>query len=187
MKIERATLVSTAPLVQSRFHNTPKLPKEGADDHEKRTWRNKAHVDENGECVVSPLALKNCLAEAAKYLSIQIPGKGKSTYSKHFLAGVIVTDAPKLGVKQSEMEGEWRHVDAQGRKGGNSRVLRCYPIFRKWRVTVDFLVLDPTITQEVFEQHLAEAGRFIGIGSFRPRNGGIDGRFKVEGVEWLEG
>jgi hypothetical protein len=184
MKTATVTLVGTAPLVQSRFHNTPKLPKEGADDYERRTWREKAHIGDDDTARVSPLALKNCVAEAAKYLSIQIPGKGKSTYSKHFLAGVIVTDWPPLGVKKEDMDCQWRHVDSGGQKGGNKRVLRCYPIFHKWRITVPFIVLDDVITEEVFEQHLAEAGRFIGIGSFRPRNGGIDGRFKVEKVVW---
>jgi hypothetical protein len=185
MKTARVTLVGTAPLVQSRYHNEPKLPKEGADAYEARTWRNKAHILDDGCAHVSPLALKNCVSEAAKYLSLQIPGKGKSTYSKHFLAGIIVTDWPSLGVKKEAMDGEWRHVDSTGQKGGNKRVLRCYPIFRNWKIQVDYLVLDQTITEEVFQQHLEEAGRFIGIGSFRPRNGGIDGRFKVQSIEWI--
>jgi hypothetical protein len=34
----------------------------------------------------------------------------------------------------------------------------------------------------VFEHHLHEAGKFIGIGRFRPRNNGFYGRFDVLGV-----
>jgi hypothetical protein len=42
------------------------------------------------------MAFKNCLAEIAKYLSLQIPGKGKTTYTKHFEAGVMVLDGLAL-------------------------------------------------------------------------------------------
>jgi hypothetical protein len=52
---------------------------------------------------------------------------------------------------------------------------------------VEFLVLDETITQDVFAEHLTEAGRFIGIGRFRPRSNGYYGRFTVEKLDWAEG
>jgi hypothetical protein len=34
-------------------------------------------------------------------------------------------------------------------------------------------------TGEVLEEHLMQAGQFIGVGSFRPQNRGIYGRFKL--------
>jgi hypothetical protein len=40
--------------------------------------------------------------------------------------------------------------------------------------------LDDTITEEVFKLHIEQAGQFIGLGSFRPRNNGYYGRFKVK-------
>ena len=42
------------------------------------------------------------------------------------------------------------------------------------------------VTEDVFKQHLIEAGQFIGIGRWRPRNNGQYGRFIVEKVEWEE-
>ena len=47
-----------------------------------------------------------------------------------------------------------------------------------------FYVLDDTITNDVFERMLQEAGNFIGVGSFRPRQNGFAGRFKVKAVKW---
>lgn len=49
---------------------------------------------------------------------------------------------------------------------------------------MEFLILDEIITEEVFREHLADAGSFIGIGRFRPRNNGFYGRFLVESVDW---
>ena len=48
-----------------------------------------------------------------------------------------------------------------------------------------FFVLDETITEDVFLNHLTQAGQFIGIGRFRPRNNGFYGRFAVDKVEWV--
>jgi hypothetical protein len=45
-------------------------------------------------------------------------------------------------------------------------------------------VLDETVTEEVFRNVLEQAGAFIGIGRFRPRNNGFYGRFKVEAIAW---
>lgn len=56
----------------------------------------------------------------------------------------------------------------------------CYP----WKGRVTYHILDDVIAPEVFEQHLRDAGNFIGIGRFRPRNNGYYGRFKLNKVSW---
>jgi len=48
-----------------------------------------------------------------------------------------------------------------------------------WEGDVIFYVLDDTITEKVFRYHLEQAGKFIGIGRFRPRKNGFYGRFEV--------
>jgi hypothetical protein len=130
------------------------------------------------------MSFKNCLAEAAKYKSIQIPGKGKSTYTKHFEAGLLVCDPLSLGVNVSDVKGESLHVPSDGRRGGTTRVLKTFPVIPSWSGVVDFLVLDEVINEDVFLAHLEDAGRFIGIGRFRPRNNGYYGRFEVVDVKW---
>jgi hypothetical protein len=94
MQTIHATLRSLSPYSQSRPHCEPKLAKELPDSHEARTWHHRLHV-KDGQVVMPSNSIRNALAEAAKYLSIQIPGKGKATYTKHFESGVLVTqDAP---------------------------------------------------------------------------------------------
>jgi hypothetical protein len=131
-----------------------------------------------------PMAFKNCLAEAAKFLSIQIPGKGKATFTKHFEAGVMVMDALTLNIKKDDVDGEWFHVPSDGKRGGSKRVLKCFPVIPRWSGNVTWHILDDTITQDVFVKHLEEAGKFIGLGRFRPRNNGFYGRFGVKAVKW---
>lgn len=184
MKTAIVTLESTSPYSQSRHYEVEKGSKESPADYESRTWRERLHVSEDGHVLIPPMSFKNCLSEAAKFLSVQIPGKGKSTYTKHIEAGVLVTEPVKLPVKAAEVDGEWLFVPADGKRGSGKRVKKCFPVIPKWSGQVVFYILDETVTQDVFRQHLEEAGKFIGIGRFRPRNNGFYGRFKVVDVKW---
>jgi hypothetical protein len=149
-----------------------------------RTWRERAHVNEEGLIFIPPMAFKNCLSEIAKYLSMQVPGKGKATYTKNFEAGVLVLDAVILDIKKDDVKGEWIFVPADGKRGSGKRVNKCFPVVPAWSGTAKFYILDETLTPDVFEHHLREAGAFIGIGRFRPRNNGWYGRFKLVSTKW---
>lgn len=187
MKKVIATLKSASPYSQSKNYNkenVPPLEKEGHDAYERRTWRERCHYAKDGEIYIPPMAFKNCLSEAAKYLSISIPGKGKSTYTKHFESGVMVLDTIPLGIHKDDVLGEEFFVPADGKRGGGKRVYKTFPCVQEWEAEVAFYILDETITEKVFHQHLEEAGKFIGIGRFRPRNNGFYGRFEVLKVKW---
>ena len=184
MKTATVTLRGVSPYSQSKHYSPDKLPKELPKDFEARTWRDRLHTNEAGEVFIPPMAFKNCIAEVAKYLSIQIPGKGKSTFTKHFEAGLMVIDPLVLPLKPDNVEGEWLFVPSDGKRGGGKRVSKCFPVIPAWEGDVTFYVLDETITKDVFIKHLEEAGKFIGIGRFRPRNNGYYGRFEVVKVAW---
>jgi len=177
------------PYCQSRFHDTPKLNKELADDYERRTWRERLHVDSDGVIVVPGMALANTIKEAAKFLSIQVPGKGKATWTKHFEAGISVHEDCPLGVKKEEAFEKRMFVPSNGQRGGGSRVMKSYPLVLAnppIEFSAEFFITDEAITPEVFAMHLQQAGQMIGIGSFRVRNLGVFGQFKVLNVEWLQ-
>lgn len=186
MRTYRVKLKSKSPYSQSKHYtkdDIPELEKEGKDAYERRTWRNRMHV-RDGEVFIPPMAFKNCLAEAAKFLSMQIPGKGKATYTKHFEAGVMVVDEVFLGVKADDVKGESLFVPVSGRRGDGKRVTKVFPMIPEWSAEVTIHVIDETITADVLHAHLREAGILIGIGRFRPRNNGYYGRFEV--VEFEE-
>lgn len=185
MKKAIAHLKSVSPYSQSKHYVVDKLEKESHEAYEKRTWRNRCHTDADGMVFIPPMAFKNCIAEVAKYLSIQIPGKGKATYTKHFEAGVMVVDPLVIGKHVNDIPGEALFVPSDGRRGGKTRVTKWFPCITEWEGTVEFLILDETITEEVFAEHLDQAGKFIGIGRFRPRNNGYYGRFSVEKIKWV--
>ena len=183
-----AKLRGVSPMSQSRQHRADKLEKEQPDAYEKRTWREKMHYTEDtGELFIPPMALKFALSECAKFTSRQIPGKGKATYTKHFDAGVLCFEPIMLGIFKDDIEPEWINANSDGVRGSGKRVQRCYPkIPNGWEAWAKLLVLDETITRSVFEETLRETGRFIGLGRFRPRQGGFYGRFVVDEIEFAE-
>lgn len=188
MKTAIVKLTSISPYSQSRHYadEVEKLQKESAPDYEARTWMHRCHVTEDGFIFIPPMSFKNALSEIAKYLGMQIPGKGKSTYRKHFEAGVLCIDPVVLPIKHSDVKGEWLFVPASGNRGDGKRVAKKFPIISSWSATVTFQILDETITENVFREHLDQAGKFIGIGRFRPSKNGFYGRFVIESMKWLE-
>lgn len=181
-----AHFVSMSPYSQGKNHTTPHLEKESHADYEKRTWRERIHYAEDGEIFIPPMAFKLCVAEIAKFLSEKIPGKGTATYTKHFEAGILVTEPLMLGAKKDDVPGEWLFIPPDGKRGGGSRVWKCFCVIHEWSGPVEFMILDDTITKEVFEYHLIQAGKFIGLGRFRVRNLGYYGRFDIPKFEWSE-
>ena len=158
MKTCVATLESVSPYSQSRMHDESRLNKEGHGDYEKRTWKKKAHVNTEGLVFVPPMAFKQAVDASAKFLGIPIPGKGKSLYTKHFLSGVLVMDGLTTQTHINDVDEEWISANSDGVRGSGKRVPRCFPTIPQWRGEVSFHVLDDTITKDVFETVLKEAG-----------------------------
>ena len=179
MKRYIARLKGTSPISFSRYHAMPKLSGESDAAYEERTWRERLHTNADGNVVIPLFAFKNALDAAAKYESRKIPGRRNATYTKHVQSGVMVESAVVLPIKKKDVKGEWRFVPADGMPGGAKRVMKCFPIIQEWEGEVSFAVLDETVTRDVLEEFLQVAGSFIGIGSFRPENRGIWGRFRV--------
>jgi hypothetical protein len=186
ISIAEVQIKGLSPYSPSKFHDTPKLEGETSDNYEKRTWRERVHADAKGNLTLPPMAFKNGLGEATQFFPMKIPGQRNATYTKHFEAGVMVVDEIPLTppVKKSEVEGEWLLVPADGRRGGTTRVKKCFAVVRNWEATVRFHVLDPTITESVFATYMDHFGAFIGVGRFRPRRNGFYGRFEVKKIKW---
>lgn len=183
MRLYKAHLQSISPYGQSAFLQSPKKDKEAHDDYEKRCWRERMHVDQDGFVFIPPMAFKNCLRDAAQYLGLKIKGEGQAKWTKNIKAGVLVTEALTLNIKRKDVKGLWLNVPSNGQTGGSKRVPKCFGEIQSWEGVVEFHILDEKITKEIFSYVLEQAGQFIGIGFFRPINGGFWGRFKVVSIE----
>jgi hypothetical protein len=187
MLVCTATIKGTTPYSQSRPIQSKKAAGETHDTFEEKTWRERIHSDDNG-VYIPPMALKNCLSEVAKFLSESVPSKGKATYTKHFEAGTLVVDPIHIGVKLDSVQGERLFVPSDGKRGGSGRVWKTFPVIPPgWSGEVKIVLIDPVLVNkpEKVREYLEQAGRFIGMGRFRPRNNGFYGRFEV--TKWSVG
>ena len=175
-----ADLVGLSPYSQSKYHATEKLDKELDDAYRNRTWRNHMHVTADGYVAIPPMAIKNALSEAAQFLGIQIPGKGKSTWTKHFVAGILVLSPVVLNIEANSVNPETLFLPSNGVRGDGKRVTKMYPFIPQgWKGSVEIVAVDDLLTPDVIQHHLKEAGSLIGVGRFRPRQNGYYGRFSV--------
>lgn len=186
MKKAIVTLESVSPYSQSKFHQVPKNDKELDNDYENRTWREKLHYDENGMVYIPPMQFCNSLKEAAKYLSLPIPGKARSLFTKNFESGIMVVDSLDIGINKDQVRPEHLFVPSDGKRGGTKRVMKIFPLIEKWKGDVTYHIFDNIITKEAFETVLRTSGQLIGIGRFRPRNWGWYGRFRIVNIKWIE-
>ena len=184
---------------QSGFLVAKKLDRETADKYEARIWKTRMHATEphviasdgtvsvSGMIVIPAMALKQALDAAAKYRSMSIPGQGKKTYTKCFTSGVLCSDGIVTDVEAATVKGEWINANSDGIRGSGKRVRRCYPLIPSgWKAEATVMILDEIIVHDVFIEHLKLAGQLIGVGRFRPQNGGFNGRFKPSGFQWEE-
>lgn len=189
MRICTATIKGVTPYSPSRAVDpaeVPRLPKEGHEEYDERTWRMKATTTEAGEIAVPQMALKFAVDEAVKRLAMQIPGRGKTTYTKFFVAGQICEADMPIGVHIDDVKPIKIWANADGVRGSGKRVRRLFPYVPNWSGVARFALLDDVIPSDTFERALVEAGRLIGVGRFRPEKGGVLGRFEVTQAKWTK-
>ena len=73
-----------------------------------------------------------------------------------------------------------RFVDARSVSVGASRIMRYRPTFKNWELSVMITYDDEMIDEHELVYSADCAGRYIGIGDYRPDKGGNCGRFTVK-------
>jgi hypothetical protein len=185
--VATVTIVGITPYSQSRQHAEPKLEGESHDSYDERTWRHHLTLSPDKSTVIIPAhGLHQAIAAAAKYSKRQIPGQGKATWTRKFVAGIGLVSAPVLNIAPEDVKPVVISANADGIRGSGKRVTRRFPEMFPWTSTFEVFILDPIITEPVFREMLELCGMFVGVGRFRPENGGTNGRFRVDAIAWAD-
>lgn len=183
--VAKVTIAGIAPYSQSRMHDEPKLEGESHADYDLRTWRSKLNVSrETGTVVIPAHAILQALNQAAKYTGEKIAGQGNKTWAAKFERGIAIFADFDISVRPEDVEGVTISCNADGIRGSGKRVPRKFPVMYSWEATGEVMILDNIITEERFRHFLQVAGLYIGLGRFRPENGGTNGRFVVKELQW---
>jgi len=139
---------------------------------------------------------------------VPVAGKRSLTYKRQSQSGLVVNEliwpliGAKGGVRYSAIEPLLSEPDfeahkaaalalgfelfAKGARIGQSKHIRVRAKFAKWTAAGTITVFDETITTQVLEHILTAAGRFCGIGDWRPsapKSPGPYGTFTATAVE----
>lgn len=183
IQIESITAYSSSKHFDEDFQKGEK-----PDEHDRRRWREKAHVDDEGRVFIPGVSFKMALDEAAGKKNEKIKGKGNQTYTGLFRSGVSAMGDVYLGVRIDDLKAISLYVSSTGERagGGGKRVTRWFPFVPSWKGTLEMRVFDDSIPETVFEKFFADAGIVAGVGRGRPSTGCPvgNGRFKPVSFSW---
>jgi hypothetical protein len=164
------TIEGLAPLLHHRY------PGEVPETKSKRRtgtkdWKAQAesakYATEDGELYQPSVHIEQAMVRAAS--NFQIPSRGKKTY-RDLIQAACVVEPDYIIHKHQDYEIDERPVRVQ-----RARVMRYRPKLNKWALDFTITVLDEQLPVEVVREILDHAGRFVGIGDYRPKFG----RFQV--------
>lgn len=169
------------------FFGKPILSTKANDEtHEQldaRTWKEKVPVDpDTGQVYMSNFAIKNGMETAGKFLSKKIPGEGKKTYTDRIRKGLIALDPLYMTrdgkiVTIDDIKPVKLFVPSTGQRGDGKRVQRTFPVLDRWESVAKLYVQDQKLEDAILLEHLICMGHFVGLGSMRVENGGVNGIF----------
>lgn len=192
MKLCRAHLenIPGSPYSQSALQDIEKLDRETHEDYDVRTWRDKCTINPGGQVCIPAMGLKQSIDSAAYKLGVKVPNRRGATYKNFFASGFFCNEDVPIANGKILTKDDATMVkisaNADGRRGSGTRVPRRFPEFGKWHGIAEFTIVDDIITQDIFEHHVRTAGMIVGIGRYRPENGGKNGRFLVRKFEWQD-
>jgi hypothetical protein len=187
VEVYEVRIVSVRPLLVHRpyllsVHSTRRRSEIPSPEEEAR---NALYTD--GDLIVIPsLNVKAMLRDAGR--NYKIPQR-QATYGAYIKAGIDIEPSPNIPLLNPRTNQpykvsrrEWV-VDIRPVVIQRSRILRARPKFNEWALEFRILNLDPGLLKaDILKQILVDAGRFYGLGDFRPEFG----RFKVEKFNTVE-
>jgi hypothetical protein len=147
--------------------------------------RNALYTD--GDLIVVPsLNVKAMIRDAGR--NYKIPQR-RATFGAYIRAGIDIEPSPNIPLLNPRTNEPYRVskkewiVDVRPVVIQRNRILRARPRFDEWALEFKIINLDPgLLKKEMLHKILVDAGRFYGLGDFRPEYG----RFKVERFESIK-
>lgn len=175
MKKYKVEVTGITPLLQNKPEemgfDVQWIEKQATTNWEKEALK-KLYVDTDGKVYQPGTHIERALIEAGK--KIKMKGAGKSNYSKLFGSMVSVEEYEILHVFP-KYEIHKSLVVIPSTKG---RVMRYRPMFKKWALQFHILAEDE-VAADVVKEAMEIAGKYGGLGDWRPEKKGKFGKFQV--------
>lgn len=161
------------------FHNVnsmdlvkPKSMKHSEFEKSPEMFRARLYME--GETLTLPSRMiLGGLKTAAQKSGIRQDGK-RSSYASVMRAVVFCMEPAIIKQKFSEVETHSEYVSIM-----KAKVLRIFPMLKKWEATIEFTFDETQISLEALEEILNYCGSYCGFGDYRPQYG----RFSVSKIK----
>lgn len=180
MKTYKATITGTSPLLM----NKPSVLI--GDISKERTQKDLSPEEQaklkiyeiDGKLYQPETHIKGSLVEAGK--SQKVVGSGKATYSK--IVGYAVEINPFEIIHKKQKWDVYSVLAVNPSTKGRNLLHR--PILKEWELDFEITFDEDQISAIVLKEIFDKAGRFVGIGDWRPAKKGRFGKFQV--TSWKE-
>lgn len=137
-------------------------------------WNASLYLNAEGQIVVPVENVRASIRDGAKLSKM-----GKEISRKVFIEGEHIPLTYSGPRDRKKLFEDTRFRDVRSVRVGQQRVMRTRPFFRDWSLTFVAYWEPDAFDVDLFKQCLESAGKFIGLGDFRPDKGGTYGRFVV--------
>jgi hypothetical protein len=143
--------------------NTPKL-RRGEHLDPKVEAESYLYKDEKGNIIIPSRVIKAVIRDAGRNYTVK--GRGKTTYAAMIRAG-LDTEPDEIPLKSDGWKVDIKTVVVQ-----RNRIPRARPRFDNWELEFKIINKDPTVIQkETLKKILEDAGKWYGMGDYRPEFG----------------
>lgn len=175
MKEYKVEITGITPLIQNKPEeygfDVQWVEKSASTEYDKEALK-KVYRDSEGKIYQPSEHIERALIDAGKKLKVK--GSGKATYSKLF-GSMISVEPFELVHEIQDFEIFKKLVVIPSTKG---RVMRYRPMFKNWKLSFNLFGEDE-LPASALKEALEIAGKFEGIGDWRPAKKGKFGKFMV--------
>lgn len=154
------------------IHERPDVSIEDATRAEYHCYRNQQDT-----CYIPSEHVRGSLIAAGSFVKAKVGGRSKSM--KQIVAAMFMVSPFDLVLP------EYDSIDKRSAVNRNvkARVIVIRPKWNRWSVVFTLSIDEDSITIDTVTQIIEYAGKYVGIGSFRPANNGMFGRFKLLSID----
>lgn len=152
------------------------VPKGKKEDWEEENWQRKAYYNNNDEIILPDTYIMGSIRSIANESGIQASKKGgkAKALSKAFIDGSLILDfSPVIGNKEDLVPFKTNVKIAQ------STIMSTRPKLDNWVAVFDIIDLNEVFLMEEIKALIEYAGKFKGVGDWRPKFG----RYKLNKIE----
>jgi hypothetical protein len=166
MEVYKVKIKGVRPLLMHSpvgIDNKPKL-RRGEHLDPKVEAESYLYKDEKGNIVIPARVIKACIRNAGRNYTVK--GRGRTTFAAMIRAGL------EINPENIPLISDGWKVDVQSVVVQRNRIPRARPRFDNWELEFEIINKDPTIiNKDVLKQILIDAGKYYGIGDYRPDYG----------------